>query len=533
VITVVAGDVTANQGGYYGDGGPAVGAGLNKPFGVALDGAGNLYIADTSNNRVRKVSTNGTITTVAGGGSNSTLGGQATQTYILSVFSVAVDSAGNIFLAEDAGGGGSSQVLKVAPNGVITNYAGNISAFQSGPNGDGGPATQAFILGTALALDSSGNLFIADQLGRIRKVSLDGTITTVAGSNTTNFSGDGGPATSAGLNNPMGVAVDSAGNLYIVDAGNYRIRKVTTDGTINTIAGMGKPGTSGDGGIATNAAIEGLSSIAVSSAGTVYFADTRRTDNESFVRALQVPVTPPLITKGGIGPVFSSANTVQPGEWVSIFGSNLASATATWNNDFPVSLGGTSVTIDNKPAYLGFVSPAQINLQVPDDSTLGNVNVVVTTSGGTAASTVTLGQFGPSFSLIASNYVAAIILRLDGSGAYGGGAYDIVGPTGSSLGYKTVAAKAGDTVELFGVGFGPTNPAIPAGRAYSGASATTNPVQIRINNVTVTAGFVGLVAAGLYQLNVQIPSGLGTGDVSLQATVGGSSTQTGVVISLQ
>jgi uncharacterized protein (TIGR03437 family) len=224
---------------------------------------------------------------------------------------------------------------------------------------------------------------------------------------------------------------------------------------------------------------------------------------------------------------------VQPGEWISIFGSNLASATATWNNDFPTSLGATSVTIDNKAAYLWFVSPMQINLQVPDDSTLGSVNVVVTTSGGTATSTVTLGQFGPSFNLLDSSHVAAIILRPDGSGAYGGGTYDIVGPTGTSLGYKTVAAKAGDTVELFGVGFGPTNPAVPAGKAYSGAAPTTNPVQLRINNVTVTPSFAGLVAAGLYQVNVQIPSGLGTGDVPLQATVGGDSTPTGRVISLQ
>ena len=302
-----------------------------------------------------------------------------------------------------------------------------------------------------------------DIPGRIRKVSTNGAITTVAGSKTTNFSGDGGPATRAGLNRPTGVGVDTAGNLYIVDAGSYRIRKVTADGTINTIAGTGKPGTSGDGGPAASAAIEGLSCIAVSSAGTVFFADSRQADAVSFVRALKVQMTPPAINKGGIGPVFSS-NHCATGR-ISIFGSNLASATATWNNDFPTSLGGTGVTINSKPACLWYVSPTQVNLQAPDDTTQGSVSVVVTTSGGTATSIITLGQFGPSFNLLDSTHIAGIIFRSDGSGLYGGGAYDIVRPTGSSPGYKAVAAKPGDTVELFGVGFGPTNPTVAAGKA--------------------------------------------------------------------
>jgi uncharacterized protein (TIGR03437 family) len=129
--------------------------------------------------------------------------------------------------------------------------------------------------------------------------------------------------------------------------------------------------------------------------------------------------------------------------------------------------------------------------------------------------------------------VAAIILRSDGSGAYGGGSYDILGPTGTSLGYRTVAAKAGDIIELYGAGFGPTNPAVQAGQVFSGAAPTTNPVTLRINNVSVTPAFAGLSGAGLYQLNVTVPPGLGTGDVSLQATVGGVETPSGVAISLQ
>jgi uncharacterized protein (TIGR03437 family) len=243
---------------------------------------------------------------------------------------------------------------------------------------------------------------------------------------------------------------------------------------------------------------------------------------------------PPTITQNGIVPIYSSTPVIQPGSWVSIYGNNLASGTAMWNGEFPISLGGTSVTINNKPAYLSYVSPSQINLQAPDDATTGSVSVAVTTANGTATSTVILGQFGPSFSVLDGKHAAGIILRSDGSGAYGGGTYDIVGPTGTSLGYKTVAAKAGDTLELFGTGFGPTNPKVPAGAAYSGSAPTTNTVQLLINGTPVTTSFAGITSAGLYQLNVvAMPAGLGTGDVSLQATVGGNRTQSGVLLSLQ
>jgi uncharacterized protein (TIGR03437 family) len=243
------------------------------------------------------------------------------------------------------------------------------------------------------------------------------------------------------------------------------------------------------------------------------------------------------INAGGIVPVYSSATTIQPGEWVSIFGNNLAAGNATWNGDFPKTLGGTSVTINNKPAYLWFVSPGQINLQAPDDTATGTVPVVVTNGDATANSTVTLGQFGPSFSRLDGTHVAGIILRPDGSGANGTGAgsYDIIGPTGTSLGYATKAAKAGDSVELFGVGFGPTSPAVPAGQAFQGSApiAPSSNLQLLIGGSPVAPAFAGLTQSGLFQFNITIPTGLGTGDVSLEAIVGGVTTPTGVVISLQ
>jgi uncharacterized protein (TIGR03437 family) len=241
----------------------------------------------------------------------------------------------------------------------------------------------------------------------------------------------------------------------------------------------------------------------------------------------------PTISTGGVVSLDGTMNTIEPGGLISIFGNNLANGTVTWNGDFPTSLGGTSVEINGKAAFLMFVSPGQINAQAPDDGSTGTVSVVVQTAGGSAQSTVTLNQFAPSFSLIDASHVCGIILRSNHSGAYGGGSYDILGPTGSSLGYPTVAAQPGDMVELFAVGFGPTTPSIPAGQAYSGAAPVNNPVTLYINNILVTPTFVGLSSAGLYQINLTVPTGLGQGDVSIQAIVGSMQTQAEVLFPLQ
>jgi uncharacterized protein (TIGR03437 family) len=245
------------------------------------------------------------------------------------------------------------------------------------------------------------------------------------------------------------------------------------------------------------------------------------------------PAPWPSIRSSGIVPVGSAVTTIQSGEWVSIYGADLAKSTVVWNGDFPTSLGGTSVTVDGIPAYLSLVSPGQINIQAPTDTATGLVPVVVTTESGSSTATVTLAPFGPSFFLLDSKHVAGIILRSDGSGAYGGGTYDIIGPAGTSLGYPTVAAKAGDVVALYSTGLGPTNPAVPAGQEFSGAAPTVNPVNILIDNVSVTPSFAGLSGAGLYQINLTVPPGLGMGDVPLVATVGGVNTPPTVVISLQ
>ena len=408
--------------------------------------------------------------------------------------------------------------------GIITTIAGTGTA---GFSGDNGPATSAQLnYPSRITLDSVGNLYVADTFNsRVRKIS-NGIITTVAGNGTYGFSGDNGPATKAMLSHPTGIVLDAADNLYISDPQNNRVRRVS-NGLITTVAGNGVQGMV-DAVDAGSGELNGPQGLSVDAAGNVYIAEP----GNNRIRLLTPLSALPVISKGGIGPLFSSIPVIQSGSWVSIYGSNLASGT-TSSNAFPTSLGGTSVTVNGKAAYLAYASPGQINLQAPDDSALGAVPVVVSTAGGSATSTVTIAQFGPCFSLLDNKHVAGIILRTNGSGAFGGGSYDIIGPTGNSLGYPTVAAKAGDLVELFGTGFGPTNPAVPAGHAFAGAAATTNPVNILIGNAGTTPSFAGLSGPGLNQFNLIIPPGLGTGDISLQAVVVGMSTPSGVVISLQ
>lgn len=248
------------------------------------------------------------------------------------------------------------------------------------------------------------------------------------------------------------------------------------------------------------------------------------------------------ITPGGIVPLYSTSTTIQPGSFVSIYGQNLATGTflpPASGYNFPPNMGGTSVKVNGKQAYMYFAGPTQIDIEAPDDTARGTVQVVVTTPSGSGSSTVNLGDFGPSFLTYAGPHAAGIIIRTDGSGSQQGGAYDFLGPTGSSLGFPTVAAKAEDTIELFGVGFGPTDSPVPAGQPYQCPAAgcakipASSGLAVFINGTAVTPFFAGVTQTGVFQFNITIPAGLGTGDVPLTAMVGGVQTPTGVVISLQ
>ncbi len=295
-ITTVAGNGT---GGFSGDGGLATNASLRYPAGVAVDAAGNLYIADQGNHRIRKVTPAGAISTLAGNGvpDFSGDGGPATMASLQFPSGVAVDRAGNLYIADTM----NFRIRKVATDATITTFAGNGTL---GFSGDNGPATSAMIgFVSGLAADGLGNLYLADRSHRrVRKVTPEGTITTIAGNGMFGFSGDGGPATSAslglmsiivdvvGIEQTGDVAVDMAGNVYIADTGNARVRKVGTDGRITTIAGIGTSGlgSTADGALATHTSLDLPTGLAVDGAGNVFLSQTslhnvRMIDSEGLI----------------------------------------------------------------------------------------------------------------------------------------------------------------------------------------------------------------------------------------------------------
>jgi sugar lactone lactonase YvrE len=318
IITTVAGTGTS---GFSGDGGPATAAQLNRPSGIAHDASGNLYISEQLNHRIRRVDAGGTITTIAGTGTSgfSGDGGPATSAQLNQPGNVALDAAGNLYIADSQ----NQRIRRINPSGIITTAAGNGSASFSG---DGGPATSAALrFPVGVEIDAAGNILIADTNNhRIRKVDGSGIITTIAGTGSGGSSGDGGPATAAELQAPAGATVDAAGNLFIADSNNEKVRKVDTSGIITTVAGTGSFGFSGDGGPATLAKLHKPYDVSVEPAGHLLIADK----NNSRIRRVEgiaVGSAPPP------APVFSGTTPSSPANNNSplILGSAEAGSTVT------------------------------------------------------------------------------------------------------------------------------------------------------------------------------------------------------------
>jgi hypothetical protein len=399
VISTVAG---TGEPGYTGDGGLAIRAQFNDPRHLAVDAAGNVYVVDTNNVRIRKISPDGRVVTVAGTGEAAEpTKGAATRSGLLGIGGLAVTESGTLYIADATG------LQKVEPSGVLSfvvtgqsvqgvavtggstvyligvtdvsllgaNGAGKVIAGSDlGDSGDGGPAAKAKFFASQAAVDPAGNVYVADkEANRVRKFAPRGVISTFAGNGKAGFGGDGGPANQAQLNRPESIAIDVAGNVYIADVENFRVRRVATDGVITTIAGNGENNRGGDGGPASRASFGSVFDVAVGCTG-VYVTDIQS------VR--KIALTAPLIAYNGVMDA-AGKTPIAAGQPFSISGCNLAeaSAAADRNQPLPQTLGRTSVTVNGVPATLSSVAATRIMGVVPMETAPGSVKVIVSVSG--------------------------------------------------------------------------------------------------------------------------------------------------------
>lgn len=500
VITTVAGNGTA---GYSGDGGAATSAELNYPSCVAVDGSGNIYVADTSNNRIRMVAAStGIITTVAGNGSYGYGGdgGAATNAYLALPAGVAADTCGNLYIADT----GNNRIRKVPlSTGTISTVAGNGTA---GYSGDGGSATSAKInYPNGIAVDSSCNFYFADTSNeRVRKVTISsGIITTVAGNGTVGFSGDGGAATSAELGYPYGVAIDTHGNIYIGDNNNNRVREVTiSSGIISTVAGNGVQGYSGDGGAATSGEMNGLQGVAVDSSGNIYIAD----ESNSRIRAVGAwsGSSPP---SAPASPSFSPSSGKYVGAQSVTISDTTNGATIYYTTD------GTTPTTSSAQ----YTSP----IGVSTTETINAIAVSGSLSSAVATATFIVGD-SPSFSPVPGTYGSAQTVSIT-STDFGATIYYTTNgttPTTSSTPYTgPIGVSTTETLKAIAVLGAASSPVSTGTYTINTASQKSSTATITIggseqsgdaNNITVSFnGFKETVNYGPYSTSTSIASAFG------------------------
>lgn len=488
----MAGNGTA---GFTGDTKAASSAELSGPSGVAVDSKGNVFIADSGNNVVRMVTSAGIISTVAGnngaGAGYSGDAAAATSAQLFSPTAVVVDSSGNLFIAD----AGNSVIREVTGTTINTIVGGAATVLQlNHPAG--------------LALDASGALYIADTANRRVVKFAGGVATPFAGNGSTLFSGDNGPAIKAGINDPAGVAVDTAGNVYITDTFNNRIRRVTPDGIITTVAGEGHAFYAGDGGPAIRAGLNFPRALVADATGNVYVSDT----GNSVIRLLQTQ-TPAIFTNGVVNAA-SFTPQVSAGELASIFGSNLGSTAVGATLPLPTKLGGVSVTVNGRVAPLLFVNPGQVNFQVPWETALGSAKVVV--ANGLTSNTATVSVLTAAPGLFTLPNGQAIVQNID---------FSLNGPNNP--------AKVGSTIVVYLTGSGPVSPAVATGTiaptsplavVASPTGATIGPASAQVAFAGLTPGFVGLL-----QMNIVVPSTLSAGDYPLTVAINGEASNSATV----
>ena len=521
--SIIAGTGTA---GYSGDGALANVAQLRQPVGVAVGADGSIYVTDFGNQRIRKIAPNGIITTFAGTGTAGFTGdgGPATAARLYEPGAIVMDPAGNLVFVDLA----NYRIRKITPAGVISTVAGTGRCPVL--SGDNGPATSADSCPGWLALGPDGSVYFTDDgdlryfgYARIRKVAPSGVITTVAGGGTVGFTGDGGPATAALFRGISGVGVDSAGNIFISDSANSRIRKVDTSGVVNTYAGTGANGATGDGGPAVKAQVSQPCGITFDSEGNMYFADRLNVK----IRKISPPPIPAIRTSNAVLTSFLGNSGFSSNTYVEIYGANFATTSRLWagadfnGNNAPTSLDGVSVTVNGKPAYVYYISPSQININTPEDTAVGPVAIQVRTPLGLSNSiSVNRSRISPTLQSVSQfliggkQYVVALTPDFT----------RYIGKEGMIQGVNFGPAKPGDTVSIYALGCGPTSPPTQAGVIAAQGSSLTLPFQIKIGGVNATVTFGGVVGAsiGLYQFNVVIPQ-VGPGDQAIELVVDGVS----------
>jgi len=520
--------------GLTGDGALATAARLNQPTGLALAPDGTIYIADATNDRIRKIAPNGIITTFAGTTQGfSGDGGPASAAKLNEPISLALDAAGNLFFVDAA----NFRIRKISTNGTITTVAG--SGRCPVLSGDGGLATAADACPGWLALGPDGSIYFTDDgdarffgYPRIRKVATNGIITTVAGGATSVSSGDGGPATAARLKSASGIAVDSAGNLFISDAADCRIRKVDVSGLITTYAGTVACGSLGDGGDAVKAQLNFPSGSTFDAAGNLYVTDR----NNFKVRKISPPPAPAIRTTSSVLTSFVGNAGFSSNTYVEIYGANFSTSSRLWaGSDFngsnaPTSLDGISVTVNGKPAFVYYISPGQININTPEDTATGPVAIQVKTPLGLSnVVNVTRSRISPTlqtvpqFNIGGKQYVVALTPDFK----------SFIGRPGMLQGVSFVTARPGDTVSIYALGCGPTSPPTQAGVIAAQGLPIALPFQLKIGGVPASVPFAGMVGGsiGLYQFNVVIPS-VAAGDQSIELIVDGVPNAQNLVITI-
>lgn len=471
-----------------GDGGAAAAAKLYGPSQAILLASGALLICDQKNNRIRQVSPAGTITTVVGSNLHSFFAPNipATLTPMDWPSSIAVDAEGRGYFAELH----SNRVARTNSDGRLQVIAGT---GLPGTGADGPDATRSALSNpTHIVFDRSGNLLVVEQGGhRIRRITPGGAISTVAGTGSPGYNGEGMQATAAQLNQPNAVAVDAAGNMFIADMGNHRIRRVAVDGTISTIAGNGQIGRGAEGIPATQSPLNFPNAVAVDNNGDVLIVDWQN----YLIRRVSFAVRP-AISSGGVVNAASflpAPVPLAPGALISIFGINFATAlTQASQAPLPTEMAGAAVAVNGTRMPLVFVSPNQINAQLPYDVREGEAKIRVTTAEGSSAEeTVNIGAAAPGIFMIAGG-TRAVAINQD-----------------FSLNTAENAEARGRVLTVYLTGIGPLDGDLAAGaaapsttlyRAALDSSATIGGRAAPMLFLGLTPGFVGLA-----QANVQIP----------------------------